>query len=519
MRVAFGDKQEKFALASVEGEMICPAVFDDIGDFCEGLARAGIYNEERGKTLYGFINQKAEIVIPAIYEDACDFEDGRALVLMQRASKRACHNNGYKLRVKQTAGWFYIDKAGKPFLCDAEGPKYPIFGEFHEGMCRISTMRIEKDDLAYEVGEGWPHDEMCEHDPGLWGFINEAGVEAIAPQYILVGDFHNGVAIACKGKWVYKKDWSRYEGDVKEGYWTEEMKWGAIDKEGNEVIPFVYQYIIRCEGEGGAEDTFTVRYGDKDNPRWGVLDVRGNWLAKSEDRNIIVVTTPSKEGLFVFLDDNYPFLEVDSLVGIYDSRNNRALFEPQFTDAAFMEDGWIKIVKWKDDGSGHVTKIVDRDGNERFPSDYSLINETIRPYDVVIYDNAAEKSKWVIGRRGLINEDGTVILPCEYVISDREEISYEHRRFVFVENDCEGIIDFDGNVLIPPKYKMLCDLDWPLITFSSQNKRGIPHGLLTLEGKVTLPDVFDWSEWCRDERHILCRRDGVYEMFLLTEKR
>ena len=521
LRVAFGDKQEKFALASVEGELICPAVFDDIGDFCEGLARVGIYDEERDKILYGFINQKAEIVIPAIYEDACDFEDGRALVLMQRESKRAGHDNGYKLQERQTEGWFYINKTGKPFLCDAEGPKYPVFGEFHEGMCRVSTIMLNKNDLVYHQQYDDPcNDAEHEHEPGVWGFVNEAGEEVITPKFIFAGDFHNGVAVACKGKWVYKEDWQIYGGDEEKGYWTEEEMWGVIDKEGNEVIPFVYKYVIRCKGEDGAEDIFTVRYGDMDNPRWGVVDARGNWLAKSDNRNIIADSTPTKDGLFCFYEEDWPFPEWYTC-GIYDSRKNTVLFEtsPRNADshrnAYISRDGTILLVETDKKGDS-IAKIVERNGNEKFPSNYSWIDIDTKPYTVG-RDKKGDINSSIIG---FIDENGKVLLPCTYEVDNPydDNIFYKQRRFVFIEEGLRGIADFDGNVLISPKYEGLFDIDRPLVTFQKQPEWGPPWGLVTPDGREVLPDEFDVVEWCADNRHILCRRNGTYEMFLLTEK-
>lgn len=524
LRVSFKNKtRKKYALASAEGELLYPAIFDSIDDFSEGLALVEYYDEKQEKTLYGFINSKAEIVIPLQYEGAEPFQDGRALVSVKEKQTvpydfGRCQKE-LPLRAATPDKWFYIDRTGKPFLCDVNGPKYKVFGEFHEGLCRVSTIMLDKNDLVYHQQYDSPlNDAEQEQEPGTWGFVNEAGEEVIPPQYIFAGDFHNGVAVACKGKWVYREDWPIYGGDEEKGYWSEEMKWGVIDKEGKEVIPFVYDYVIRCKGEEGEEDTFTVDYGDKKHTHWGVLDAQGNWLAKLAERNILANSTLTKDGLFCFYDEEWPFPEWYTC-GIYDSRRNTVLFEPSprnadsLRNAHIFKDGTILIVETDKKGCS-IAKIVDRNGTEKFPSDYSWINTDTKPY-MVGREKKGEHSSII----GFIDDNGKELLPCVYEVPELcEDVYYEQRRFVFVKNGRQGLMDFDGNVLISPIFGTLFDIDQPLATFQKQPEWNAPWGLVTFDGREVLPDEFDWISWCWDERHILCRRNGAYEMFLLTDK-
>lgn len=507
LRVSFKNKTgKKYALASVEGKLLCPPVFDCLEDFHEGLAFAGIYDETGGKLRHFFIDCNLEVVFPSPFQETEGFKNGRARGFIEL-------EGGIRY-------WFYIDRKGKPFLFDADKPRYLRFGEFHEGLCRVSAIMLQKNDLAYiQYFDSPLNDAEQEQVPGIWGFVNEAGEEVITPQYIFAGDFHNGVAVACKGKWVYREDWQIYGGDSEKGYWTEEEMWGAIDKEGNEVLPFIYQYVIRCKGEDGAEDIFTVLYGDKDNSRWGVLDARGNWLAKSAERNIIANSTPTKEGLFCFFEEDYwPFPEWYTC-GIYDSRRNIILFEPgprnvdSLRNAHISKDGTILIVE-TDKKGGSVAKVVDRNGNEKFPSNYSWIDINTKPYMVGRDKKGAHSS--VIG---FIDENGKELLPCAYEVQELcDDVYYEQRRFVFVKNGRQGLMDFDGNVLISPIYGNLFDIDQPLATFQKQSEWDAPLGLITFDGREVMPDEFDAIRWCEDKRHIICLQNGVFEMYLLTDK-
>ena len=516
-----GNCNEYYSVVSVEGKKISPVEYDRIDDYSEGFASVEIYDKAKRKSLCGFINRSAELAIPAIYEAVNDFNDGKAKVWTNKGN-----------------GGFFIDRNGTPFLVDADGPKYQQLGEFHEGLCKVSTMKLERkrrlenkckrNVLAYDIYFDYPGGGMSVNDPGMWGFVNEKGDEIISPQYIFAGDFHNGIAVACKGKWEYKENWATNGDDCDEGFWTEEEKWGAIDKYGNEVIPFIFEYIVQHECEDGAEDIFSVCYSDKNATRWGVLDSQGRWLAKSDTMNINPIAKMSKEGLIAFHSSYWPFWAFGDpfmRVGIYDSRSNEILFEPQFIDVGFLEDGGIVVLAEPDDGEGFVTKVIDRNGNERFPAGYSWIDIHNKPYVVSRKRRGNPHEVY-----GLIDETGKQLLPCVYEIPDwyLENISYEQRRFVFVENARVGLLDFDGNVLIKPRYGSLMDIDKPLISFQSWDAEQVVDGhpliwggrcgLVTSDGEEVLPEIFYNIQWCEDGRHIICQRENMVEMYLLTKK-
>lgn len=141
--------------------------------------------------------------------------------------------------------------------------------------------------------------------------------------------------------------------------------WGAIDKEGNEVIPFIFDEIKHF---WDTEDVFIAHYGGWDNGHWGVIDNRGNWLAEPIFEDI---DCEYKNGLFAFYkedrwDDDVP-------LGIYDTKQKKVIFEPQFLDVSFIDDDWIKVEVFDDELGRNVEKIIDINGKERFHSIYSSI--------------------------------------------------------------------------------------------------------------------------------------------------
>ncbi|MGM9698918.1 MAG: WG repeat-containing protein [Prevotella sp.] len=66
---------------------------------------------------------------------------------------------------------------------------------------------------------------------GRWGFVNEQGEEIVAPQYIDVGDFHEGLAWVC------------LDNGTRKGYNWRGGKFGFINTQGEMVVPAVYDDV------------------------------------------------------------------------------------------------------------------------------------------------------------------------------------------------------------------------------------------------------------------------------------
>lgn len=455
--------------ASKDGKRLCSIDFDFIDDFHDGLARVG--KSGRG---YGFVDKDMNLIIPMIYENADGFQGGRA-------------------KVRRGGRWMFVDARGNELAIKPAPPcvEYQDIGKFNEGMCRVSTLKLGFMDLAY-------HSDYSEI-AGTWGFINEAGEEIIAPQYIYAEDFHNGIAIVCKGKWTIDKKWdNRFNTGC---YWTEEELWGAIDPEGNEVIPFIFDEIKHF---WDIDDVFMVHYGGWADGHWGVIDHRGNWLAEPIFEDI---DYEYHDGLFAFYNEDK--WNDDVPLGIYDIKQHKVIFEPQFFDVSFRDDGWIEVEVFDEALGRNVEKLIDRDGNEKFHSIYSAICTWKRPYEVVIRDENGS-------RHGLIDEDGAVLLPCEYDVP-WDGLSYEQKLMIFQSGDCQGIRDFHGNVIVEPKYDEILRIDEPMVIVRVGEKDHYKEGLITKTGTEVIPADFHRISWLRDH-YFACCRDGLCEMYKIDKK-
>lgn len=79
----------KWGYVDATGTMVIPAIYSDAGSFSEGLAFVELQNK------YGYIDLAGEMVIPAIYTLAYSFRDGKAQVLLGKKE-------------------VYIDQTGQP---------------------------------------------------------------------------------------------------------------------------------------------------------------------------------------------------------------------------------------------------------------------------------------------------------------------------------------------------------------------------------------------------------------------
>lgn len=442
--------------------------FRYLSDFKDGLATISIANKG-----CGYINDKGEVVIPPIYDSATRFHGGFAEVMQgDKEYILDVHGNLTLLRT------------------DSNDSKYEDIGGFSEGLCKVSTLKLGMMDLAY-------HSDTSEV-AGIWGFINEKGEEIIEPQYIYAYDFQNGLALVAKGKWTRDEKWNnKYN---KGRYWTETELWGAIDATGQEVIPCIFDEIDTYYDE---PNVFKAHYGGWKEGKWGIIDSKGNWL---------VEPTFSSLG-YEYFDGLFDFYSEDSIddgladvpMGVYDIRQKKVILEPIYTDISFLKNGLIRVELFDEKLGRNITKIIDRDGNEKFPSIYTSIYGEEAPYEVTINQD---------GKRlyGLIGEDGKEILPCKYE-STYSGVHIKEKRIVVKNDGKEMVYDFEDNIVVPPVYDEVSGFRYPLLTVALESECGVKkYGLISHSGKEIIAPRFKRISWCRDGGIICVDEDGCTYM-------
>lgn len=221
--------------------------------------------------------------------------------------------------------------------------------DLHEGLCRVSTEAFYPDDIDYWMD----YDESA----GIWGYVNADGEEVIAPQYTYAEDFMDGIAIVANGTWKYT--------DFIESEHTEESKrpklkkavWGAINKEGRAVIPMVFDEIRLLDED---DELYSVCLkGEK--RLWGIMNRYGSWVVEPVFEFIGYLY---HDGLVNFYRVDLSVEPDNVLYGVYDIKQQKVIFEPQFLDIHFLDDGGIKVSVFDAEVGRKIEKIIDRNGKE-----------------------------------------------------------------------------------------------------------------------------------------------------------
>ncbi len=132
--------QDKWGMLGMDGEIVIPAMYQECKCFTGGLAPVKVNDK------WGFINPKNEVIIPFNYDGARNFYEGFA-------------------SVKQGEYWTAINKEGTPIT----EYKFKIISWFYDGIAEVSIN-------------------------GRWSCIDTSGKEIIPPVYKMVNPFHNGYA-------------------------------------------------------------------------------------------------------------------------------------------------------------------------------------------------------------------------------------------------------------------------------------------------------------------------------------
>ena len=443
-------------------------------DFHDGLSKVAVNGVG-----YGYVDQDLQFAIAPKYRFAENFSEGYAVVV---------NVDGANL---------FVDKKGteKALGSDYSGKKYKKICDCSDGMFRVSTMEgmgmldfiidgIGDGDFKYKLA--YHHDE--ESNSGLWGYINTNGIEVIAPQYIFAFDFVDGIALVCKGKWEYKDQWDECKNTG--GLWSEEMLWGIIDKEGNEVIPCIYDEIQLFQNDNFnkfALQYFMVHFGGYPNGKWGIVDRQGRMVDDSYFEDVDY--TISKDGCFAYYLAN-KWSDDDVLMGIYSIPEKRILFTPQFLDVEFLDNGNFSVEVFDKALGRKVEKIIDRNGQPLFFSKYSSIYNTKEHNEVVIYEYTDNEWRSL---HGLIDKEGNEILPCKYD-TPWNGISFERQQIICRDKSDKkyGLIGFDETIIIPPIYY---ELRWvpktDFLVAKVGEKDALLSGLLLIDGTEVLSAKYE----------------------------
>lgn len=406
------------------GERLGGDVYLYSDDFSCG--RAAVYIADHG---YGYIDTDGNLAIPPIYQSASEFQDGYAV----------CKRDGaYRI----------VNTSGLETVLDADVDRVENAGlglfRFSEA-CRFSHCDMHDEDLS-----DWY---------GRWRYIDATGRAITDSDLLYAFNFINGIAIAARVDWTLDP---KSEGLRIPHYSCDGERWGAIDREGRTVIPFVFDEIKEFYADDwSVRDVYKAHFGGWESGAWGVIDRFGKWLAEPQFGNIGYEYV---RGRFTFCSE----AGCDMPCGLYDLNEGRVVLPDIFDGIELYETGDIWTERAPSDGEDPKLierRMLDASGAVKFDvSRYSWIIERDGCYEAHRLDGPTVE---------MLNTNGDIIDDCPPI--------------VFYRDGKRGLQDARGRILHEPKYDHLRPLGDGLCIVWVDKKVGV----IDESGSEVIPMIYE----------------------------
>ena len=398
---------------------------------------------------WGYINKEGKEVVALQYENV--------------------GHSGYGLYgVVEEGKWGFVDKEGRiQIACQF----YYIVSDFNrEG---IATVKLNnRDVLINKKGElvisanrqyHYIHSDGKLHD-GLkcvsytdkegvekYGFVDAGNNEIIPLIYDDAGYFNNGLAAV------------KINGEF--------GKWGAIDKSGKVVIPFLYAHMFGMF-EFNERGIAKVKVESNIPDRYGFIDRTGK----------VVIPLIYEEAGKLFTEGCIP-MKLNGDWGFIDSIG-QTIIPFIYLDANNFSEGMASVQKETDPGV-YKFGFIDKAGQTTVPFIY---DETF--YFSHGMAKVMNLKKGLSPRFGFINKAGETVIPLIYY-----EIDYFNDGMTRVMNRNDkfekkyGFINIDGKVIVPVKYddigKNFYENSWVMVSLKGK------LGGVDRTGKIIIPIQYD----------------------------
>lgn len=459
--------------------------------------------------------------------------------------------------------YYHIDTDGNYFYCRYNDINniYNFYGE-HLFYIDDKQSIIIPPEYEYAVYGGCGIILVSKKD--LWGLINMSGEIIVTPQYAEIEAFDEGYA---------KVGLSLTEATQSNNDWMEKkLKYGLIDTTGEIVLPLEYEeiekwdngyYVIRKNG----------LYGLLSPSLHVVFEPNKNYLKKLDDKHILVqvdavYSTYSLIDYFgneiISADERFSEIEVmengflkvifsrsqcieEAFIGIFNSIGKRIYANTHCKDITYLRDGLLLIKGSVGCYDGY--NIVNYQGKELFNRYFDSI-EILENGDFMICENncfgiAKNTGEIVVHPKyenkinfenGLakikikgsslehkIGTDGHVLvldsnkneikIPKEYYwgtdfingVSIVRTITNAHSY-----RDCIGVIDEEGNTIIPAEYNQIS----LLLNNTLLVKQDDFYGLYDIYGNCILPTIFTLIEHLNKDRIRVVWNLGITESWI-----
>jgi len=312
-------QNDKYGYIDKSGKVIVPLMYDFAFDYNNGLAMV------RLNMKYGLINKTCRQIIPLIYDEifnysrvhaeiemkgVCQRRNSAGVILSSDDSNESKYFVNNYAAVKKGNKWGFISLQGKEIVAE-----YDSVGSFFASIALVKKgNKYGYIDTTGKIVIPITFDDArSNYDGGIlrikknnkWGYITTEGEIVIPCSYDQV--WLNAYEVITESRMRYRGDRLtvvKLNGNYAFGDFSENLvgvkknaKWGFINKEGETIIPFIYDAL----GYGLYENLAMVRLGAK----WGCIDKKGtiiipikysslNWLGS---RNLLMASEDKQYGI------------------------------------------------------------------------------------------------------------------------------------------------------------------------------------------------------------------------------
>lgn len=467
--------ESRWGFMDRNGKEVIPCRYDKVDPFSNGLAQVGIgkdrfFINEKGETVFccndeysyglfdgerceihdwddnyrGFVNREGEIILPLIEINSCetDYKEGlHAWDYDYGESPTEYTNEKGNVVIVARDLDFYNGLDFRERLAVASHTKYGRYGYLDQRGQVVIPFEFTNAALP-------DHGMLPVSIEGNWGFLDRDCNWLIPPHYRNLTGFwapafdKEGIAL------VYKNG---------EGA-------GAINRAGEEVVPFRFKSVARMDGYIAAltED--------------GMLE----WYDMS-------LRKETSEYVYTFNYDDYPFRKVAKLLlgelrwGFIDNKGREVI--PCLYNDCMVLDGFARVKK--DDLWAFVTPNGSFLTEFAYQSAFAEFSEGL---------SAIQRN----GLWGFINERGEEVVPSQYdAVTDLKQ-----GRSMVLLDEKYGYIDPDGKEITP----LIYDMAKPFSDDLAWVRRGAKAGSINRNGMEVIPCRYDVVGECSEGLVAVCNR-------------
>lgn len=252
---------------------------------------------------------------------------------------------------------------------------------------------------------------------------------------------------------------------------NEEKKWGIIDYKGNEILPFIYDFITDYQ-----EGYTNILKDDK----WGLADAQGN------------IVVPCIYTHIRGFKNNLLFVNIDSRrEEVLDFKAKKTIIsfdnDQYYTD--YFNENILIVNKFNQYDFNYYSALMDLNTKQFItPFKYNSISK-------FYYKSERFLCAELDGKFGVFNKDGQGIISCIYdeiavATSKYKPDVKDDEYYICVKKDNKwGIFDLEGNVIIDFKYDSF-DLSiraYPYCVAVYDGK----YGVINSKDSIVIPFIYD----------------------------